>query len=261
MSGERGTPDTGATHYDERYFSATYGHAGLRRLGLHWWSVRWYATMAERCLRRIGGRCVLEIGCGHGFMLARLERKFQTFGVDISEYAIGRAAQFAPRSTCIVADIDQGFPPQLRRASFDLVVAKYVFEHLCNPARSLVETAELLRPGGVLFYSVPYTNSLGAHLKGENWFAHPHSDPTHRSLLPREKWLELTRSAGLAVERESADGWWDVPYVRWLPTWLQLPFVIGPTALACISGRAILPPRWGENVLVFARKPAPAAAV
>jgi len=32
--------------------------------------------------------------------------------------------------------------------------------------------------------------------------------------------------------------------------------VIGPTALACLSGRAVLPPRWGENVLLFASKPA-----
>jgi SAM-dependent methyltransferase len=241
------------SRYDEQYFKGTYRHDGLRPLGMHWWSVYWYAGMARRCLRRLGGRRLLEIGCGHGFMLARLERQFETFGVDISTYAISRTAKFAPRSTCMVADIEQGFPPQLMPGSFDLVVAKYVFEHLHEPAAALHRVADMLRPGGMLLFSVPYTGSLGARRKGPAWYAH--QDPTHCSLLSREEWLRLTREAGLVLERESADGWWDVPYVSWLPGWLQLPFVIAPTALSCASGRALLPARWGENVLVFARRP------
>jgi SAM-dependent methyltransferase len=196
---------------------------------------------------------MLEIGCGHGFVLARLEKQYETFGVDISSYAVSRAAEFAPRSNCAVANIEHGFPAHLAPGSFDLVMAKYVFEHLRDPGAAMRRAAAMLRPGGMLFISVPYTGSLGARMKGADWYAN--KDPTHCSLLGRAEWLRLAANAGLVIERESADGWWDVPYVKWLPSWLQLPCVIAPTALACLSGRPILPPRWGENVLIFARKP------
>jgi SAM-dependent methyltransferase len=219
---------------------------------MHWWSVRWYAGMADWCLRHVGGRRVFEIGCGHGFTLARLESRYETWGADISEYAIEEAKRFAPRSRCMVADIERGLPPELEAGSFDLVMAKYVFEHLRDPLGALRKAAGLLRPGGMLFYSVPHTGSIGARRKGADWYAR--KDPTHCSLLAREEWLRLTAEAGLRLERESADGWWDVPYVSWLPARLQLPLVIAPTAVAVLSGRAILPPRWGENVLVFARR-------
>lgn len=238
--------------FDENYFRDTYGVDGLTRFGMHWWSVRWYADLTDRCLRRVRGRRLLEIGCGHGFLLARLEQRYETWGVDISDYAILQASRFAPRSNCIVADIGQVLPPDLAPGSFDVVVARYVFEHLRDPQDALRKAASLLRPGGLLFFSVPHTDSLGARRKGASWYAR--KDPTHCSLLSREEWLRLTEAAGLTVERESADGWWDVPYVSWLPAWLQLPLVIMPTAVACLSGRAILPPRWGENVLIFARK-------
>lgn len=238
--------------YDERYFKETYGVDGLTRFGMHWWSVRWYAQMTDWCMRRIGGRRLLEIGCGHGFTLARLEDRYETWGVDISDYAIEQASRFAPRSTVMVADIEQGLPARLAPGGFDLVIARYVFEHLRDPLGAIRKAATLLRPGGVLFFSVPHTGSIGARRKGNDWYAR--RDPTHCSLLPREEWLRLTAAAGLTVDHESADGWWDVPYVSWLPGWLQLPLVIAPTAAACLAGRPILPAGWGENVLVFARK-------
>jgi SAM-dependent methyltransferase len=249
-----GTPP-GPPPFDKAYFVRTYGEAGLARFGVHWWPVRWYAEMAARCLRRNGGSRLLEIGCGQGFMLARLEDRYETWGVDISDFAIEQARGFAPRSRLFAADFAAGLPEPFAGVSFDLVVAKYVLEHLADPQRALRDIFALLRPGGTLLYAVPNTGSLGARLKGERWYAHPHTDPTHCSLLSRQQWLQLTEAAGLVVERESADGWWDVPYVAWLPRALQLPLFIGPTALACLSGRAVLPARWGENLLVFAQRP------
>ena len=249
---DSGEPETNKV-YDEQYFKETYGFDGLKRFDMHWWSIRWYASMVERCLRSMGGRRILEIGCGHGFMLARLERRFETFGVDISSYAIEQAARFAPNSICEVADVEESLPAHFEPASFDLVVAKYVFEHLGDPLRGIQAAAEMLRPGGELFFSVPNTESLGARWKRDAWYAH--QDPTHCSLLDPDQWLALTKDAGLQVYRESADGFWDFPYVGWLLVWAQLPVFIGPTALSCLSGAAILPARFGENVLVFARKP------
>lgn len=244
--------DTGQ-EFDERYFKDTYGCDGLGRFGMHWWSVRWYAAMARRCLQDTGGHRLLEVGCGHGFMLALLEAEFDTVGIDISEYAIDQASRFAPGSACSVANIEDELPTDLASSKFDVVVAKYVFEHLHNPLEAMRRVAALLRPGGILFLSVPNTESIGARWKRERWYAN--QDPTHCSLLAPNRWLEIVNEAGLVVSRESADGYWDLPYVRWLPAWIQLPFFIGPTAVSCLAGRAILPPRFGENLLIFARQP------
>lgn len=245
--------------YDQDYFEPTYGSGGLRRYGSHWWANRWYARMADRCLEESGGRAVLEVGCGQGFLLAELAQRWEAHGIDISPWAIDVARRHAPAATCAVANIEQGIPPALAGRQFDLIVARYVLEHLADPAAGLRVLAELLRPGGMLFYAVPYTESLGARRKGDAWFASPAMDPTHCSLLARARWLELTRAAGLDIARESADGWWDVPYWGFLPAKLQLALLVGPTALACLSGRPLLPARWGENILVFARRPAAGA--
>lgn len=243
--------------YGEKYFQGTYGDQGLKKFDLHWWAVRWYAGMVDRCLRDIGGKRVLEIGCGHGFMLGRLEKKYPAFGIDISAYAIEQTTRFAPNSTCVVANIEDGIPAQLEHGSFDVIVAKYVFEHLQDPLQAMRRAATLLSPGGIVLIAVPNTESLGAARKGATWFAHPERDPTHCSLFSPSRWLEVVRKSGLEICKESADGYWDIPYFKWLPIWAHYPFFLVPTALACLSGRAILPPRFGENLLIFARKRGP----
>jgi SAM-dependent methyltransferase len=196
---------------------------------------------------------MLEVGCGHGFMLSKLESKYETFGVDISEYAIGQAKRFSPRSTCFVADIEKGLPSEFEGKMFDLVVAKYVFEHLHQPLPTMKRLAKQLRPRGILFFSVPNTESIGARLKGREWYAH--RDPSHHSLFAPDRWLQMVKEAGLTLVKEFSDGYWDFPYIPRLPLWIQLPVFIGPSALACLTGRDILPARFGENILVIAEKP------
>ena len=74
-------------------------------------------------------------------------------------------------------------------------------------------------------------------------------------MLDPDRWLELTAEAGLALEREFSDGFWDLPYVSWLPRSLQALVFLPPSALSCLLARPLLPPRFGENILVIARKP------
>ena len=256
MTAERAEAGLRKNDYSEHYFKGTYGSCGLKKFGIHWWSVRMYASIADRWLRRICGKRVLEVGCGHGFMLSRLEHKYETFGVDISEYAITQAARFAPKSRCFIADIEQELPIELKRGTFDLVIAKYVFEHLRNPLAAMKRIVALLQPQGLVLFSVPNTESIGSRRKGKRWYAHKAMDTTHWSLLTPDTWLRIVRDAGLRVLKEFSDGYWDLPYIQWLPTWVQFPIFMGPTALACLTGREILPARFGENILVIAEKPA-----
>jgi SAM-dependent methyltransferase len=239
--------------FDAAYFREHYGVTECRPFSQTWWSIRLYAGVARWLLRRMKGRRILEVGCGFGFLLARLEDEYETFGVDVSTHAIEQCRRIAPRSRCVVADVEQGLPGDLPRGSFDLVVARYVLEHLREPRRAMQDLAALLRPGGLLFFAVPNTESLGARWKGPDWYAL--QDPTHCSLLKPEEWRAAARAAGLELEREFSDGYWDVPYVRWLPAWSQWLLFVPPSALACALARPILPAGWGENVIVIAQKP------
>jgi len=242
-----------AKRYGKDYFTGTYGFDGLKKYDMHWWSIRMYASIADRWLRRIGGRRVLEVGCGHGFMLSRLEETYDTFGIDVSEYAIQETRRFAPRSRCFVADLEKALPEEIKEKAFDLIVAKYVLEHLKGPLKAMKRLVSCLRPGGLLFFSVPNTESLGARLKGPDWYAY--QDPTHCALLAPARWLQMVQDAGLRLVKEFSDGYWDLPYLPGLPPWMQFPFFAWTSALACLAGGEILPARFGENILVMAEKP------
>jgi SAM-dependent methyltransferase len=237
--------------YDEQYYQREFGLDQMHRFNMHWWAVRYYGLLCRRLLRATGGRRFLDIGCAHGYTLARLEHEFETWGIDVSEYAIGRAREIAPRSRVFVHDVISGMPDALRDVRFDLVLMKYVLEHIPDPGAVLRRVAGLLAPGGALLFSVPNTESPGRRIKGERWFGY--QDRTHCSLLDPPTWRRLVTDAGLVVERDWSDGLWDVPYVRGLPALLQLPVFAVPALAEVLVGGSFLPVRWGENLLVVAR--------
>jgi len=240
--------------YDRDYYRQAYGLDEMRRFSIHWWSARFYASLARRVLRRAGGRRLLEVGCGHGYTLARLEREFETVGIDLSAYAIGRAREITPRSALFEADLLGELPDEVGRGGFDLVLAKYVLEHLPDPERALERIAGLLAPGGRLLYSVPDTTSPSRRFRGDQWYAL--LDDTHVSLLGPPEWLRLTERAGFVVERSFADGVWDMPWFPRLPVLPQYALFCLPTIVTVALARPLLPVGWGENVIVLARKEA-----
>ena len=243
----------GSDRYGKDYYSKEFGLDEMRRFNMHWWSVRFYALLADRLLRRSHGRRVMELGCAHGYTLSWLEERYETWGIDISDYAVGRSKTIAPRSHTFQADIGAALPLEIERGGFDLIIAKYVLEHLPQPAEALTRLAGLLAPGGALLYSVPDTTSPGRRFKGDAWFAL--GDETHISLLDPPQWLQLTQRAGLSVERQFSDGLWDAPYVRFVPRLLQLGIFGFPTIVSVFFARPMIPAGWGENLIVVARKP------
>jgi hypothetical protein len=51
-----------------------------------------------------------------------------------------------------------------------------------------------------------------------------------------------------------ADGFWDVPYIRFVPKQIQKLFFGSLGGVQAITGFIFLPMRWGESVIVIARK-------
>jgi 2-polyprenyl-6-hydroxyphenyl methylase/3-demethylubiquinone-9 3-methyltransferase len=106
--------------------------------------IRWRAV--RRCLEPLGGRRVLDLGCGKGRFAARLKGAgAEVVGLDLS------AAMLAGASGLGIGRV-RGSARRLPFASgsFDAVVAVEVFEHLAEPDGALGEVLRVLRSGGVV---------------------------------------------------------------------------------------------------------------
>lgn len=103
-----------------------------------------------------GGLDLLDVGCGPGTItidLARLVAPGRVVGVDRSSEVIASAAAAATVAGVAVewqsADV---YALPFPTASFDVVHAHQVLQHLVDPVRALIEMRRVVRPGGVLAF-------------------------------------------------------------------------------------------------------------
>ncbi len=120
------------------------------------------------------GNAVLDAGCGSGYGTRELVHAASVTAMDIAHDALLHAAASYGRAGL---RFTQGSLEALpfAEASFDLVLAFEVIEHLTNWAGMLREARRVLKPGGVLLVSTPnksyYAESRGT--SGPNPF-HTH---------------------------------------------------------------------------------------
>ncbi|MCB9653673.1 MAG: class I SAM-dependent methyltransferase [Deltaproteobacteria bacterium] len=94
-------------------------------------------------LARCSGR-VLDIGCG-------LQPYRPMLGPGVSEY-VGLDREGALTNPTVVGD---AYPLPFEDATFDVVLATQVFEHVPEPEQAVSEAARVLRAGGRLIFTVP----------------------------------------------------------------------------------------------------------
>jgi ubiquinone/menaquinone biosynthesis C-methylase UbiE len=235
--------------FDENYFRThTYARVSFARFSQYWWSNRFYALLARRHGRR--GGALLEVGCGLGHLVGQLEDSFRTAAVDVNRHALQQARVVAPHTQLEVASAEH-LP--FSRGSFEVIIIKHIIEHLPAPELAIAELGRVLRPGGLLLFSTPNLDSWLRPLKGDRWIGY--QDPTHISLKAPDTWLRLLHEAGsMNIVRVFADGFWDVPYLPVIPVALQKLFFGAPGGLQAIVGMTVLPRRWGESIIVVARR-------
>ncbi|MEY2959754.1 MAG: Ubiquinone biosynthesis O-methyltransferase, partial [Actinomycetota bacterium] len=108
---------------------------------------------------------VLELGCSVGYMTRVMhERGSRIVGVEIDPEAARHAEPYLDR--LIVGDLDvEPLVDDLPAASFDLVLAADVLEHLRDPAACLRSLIRLLRPTGSIIISVPNVAHVDVRLE------------------------------------------------------------------------------------------------
>ena len=106
---------------------------------------------------RTGGKKMLDVGCGHGFLLKEMKaRAWDAKGLEVSQ--TGR--EYALRNLNIPVYSEPLENLGLPASTFDVVTLLYVIEHIYNPLGLLSEIHRVLKPEGLIFIRWPHTTPV-----------------------------------------------------------------------------------------------------
>ena len=137
---------------------------------------------------------VLEIGCSAGFLLKSLKEKgfSSLIGIDVSAQAVALSQEKG-----LEAYVQDGARPEFPPATFDLILASDVLEHIEDDASALHSWFKLLRSGGKLICFVPAFGFL--------WSEHDAVNQ-HKRRYSLSGLSAVVRKAGFVIEQKS---YWD----------------------------------------------------
>jgi SAM-dependent methyltransferase len=134
------------------------------------------------------GRKVLDLGCRSGALTRHFLDGNEVVGVDVDRAALAKAEErgIAP----VEADVEEPLP--FPDASFDVVVAGELLEHLGFPEALVGEVRRVLEPGGSFVGSVPNAFNIQNRLRFLRGKP-PEKDPTHLRMFTGDQLRELLR--------------------------------------------------------------------
>lgn len=160
----------------------------------HWWFTgrRDAVRKLINSLRIPATADILEIGCSAGPLQQILQSDgYQSLtGIDISEKAISLAQQRGVANVSVMDGANLAFAD----ASFDLLIASDVLEHIEDEERAVREWSRVLRPGGCMIVFVPAFQML--------WTRHDEVNHHFRRYTGAHL-RRVLQQAGLQLERTS----------------------------------------------------------
>ncbi len=154
-------------------------------------------ALADRVTMYVGedspGR-LLEVGCGDGRTLARLQSLgWKVQGIEPDR----RAARIARMSLHLEVDETTLENAQFGEGQFDAIIMSHVIEHLEDPTRALRTCWRWLDAGGRMVVVTPNLDSLGHATFGPSWM---HLDPPrHLHIFSPHSLGKAFLNAGLAI--------------------------------------------------------------
>ncbi len=211
---------------------------------------------------------ILEAGCGLGAWVIFLhERGYRIAGIDNNVEVIAQLRQWNPGLRLSAGDIVRLPLPDCSLGSY---ISLGVVEHFEDGAgQPLKEAFRVLKPGGLLFLTVPSNNifrRLIAHPLREI-FLFFHKIIGNKRYFAEYRYSEkevhgMIEDAGFTVIRTSTDDF--VSHTRSLTLWSEFPFLRGRSELYSLNGigksiawvfNTLSERILSSGVLVIARKP------
>jgi len=182
-------------------------------------------------IKKIKPGSILDVGCGHGWLLSSLSKKWKKNGIEISKYAAKNASKFG--------EIFVGDVKDYKNKKFDIITALHIIEHHPKPIFFLKELKKRLAKNGVLILETPNFDS-GAARKYKNNFRLLH-DKTHISLFSEDSLIRLVRFLGFKV--------FDINY-----PFFETPFFTKKNFNEFFSSKKVSPPFYGSVITLFLKK-------
>lgn len=182
-----------ANAYDEAYFEG--------RNSNYWWTVGTYGNLRrfphwEEMLRLIqefsdGGK-LLDIGCAYGLLVNVASEHFDSYGIDISRFAVRKSKEYCN------GNISRASAPDLpfRDESFDVITIIDTLEHVPDFNRCLNDIGRVLKRTGVLLLQLP-NPLIWAQVCGNLGL----EDETHVNNFRLEQWQTILRGSKFRVEK------------------------------------------------------------
>lgn len=176
----------GSKFYDEEYFEGK-NKSGYSNGYSYETVYHNFEKIASYLLWKFNPKRVLDIGCAKEYLVLLFKNKgIESYGVDISEYAISHAPEKVKKFLFKV-DIEKEklpFPDNF----FDGITIIEVLEHLYNFEFALKECKRVLKKGGFLFVTTPFEDD-GV-------------DISHINVHPRDFWIEKISGLGFIYHDE-----------------------------------------------------------
>ncbi len=177
----------------------------------------------------------LDMGCGAGFLTHDMALfGHEVTGVDLSKESLEVARKMDETGSIHYLQADVAKIP-LPDASFDVVSAMDLLEHVENPESVVQEAARLLKPGGLFFFHT-FNRTLLSWLvviKGVEWCIKntpPHMHVLRLFVKPEELQM-MCKNHGLIVEemkglnvKFSSKAFWKMVFKRIVPEDLEFVF-------------------------------------
>lgn len=187
-----GTGSTGDTY--------THGHHAAVLRSHEWRTAENSAAHLLPHLR--AGQRLLDVGCGPGTITLDLAERVapgDVLGIDVAAEVVARATATAEaRGSAVRFAVADGYALDQPDASWDVVHAHQVLQHLTDPVAALRELRRVLAPGGLLAVR-------DADYAGFFWAP---ADPR------LDRWLDLYHRVTAANRAEADAG-------RYLPAWVR----------------------------------------
>ena len=179
-------------HYGEAYFEG--------RGSNYWWTVGSYENfrhfphweeMLNLILEFKRNGSLLDIGCAYGLLVNVASRYFESYGIDISQFAIEKSKRYCKGNISRASAVYLPF----KNESFEVVTIVDTLEHVPDLNWCLKDIVRILKRNGILFLQLP--NPLVWHLFGRLGMG----DETHANDFRLKQWASILMKHGLRVEK------------------------------------------------------------